>query len=190
VVDDNLVSGANGWNVYSPLAGQTIGWNNPSSAGAAPIDGVTSNFAGVYLYPTDNNQVLKKQYDLSQFGSFTYIKVKFKFYFIDSWGFNGNDRGWAAFADGANGSQMRVGWQVMPQWLNNNDTDFNTIEFHQANNFEGNGMSEWTDYMENGEMTTFKNGSSNSFWLYFGVSSDEATDNERYGVGMIEIWVK
>jgi hypothetical protein len=37
-------------------------------------------------------------------------------------------------------------------------------------------------------MTTFKSG--NNFWLYFGGASDEDTNNERYGVGMIEIWVR
>jgi hypothetical protein len=83
VADDNLTGGANGWNVYNPVSGQYIGWNNPSSAGAAPIEGVNSNFAGLYLYPSDNNQVLKKFYDLSGVGAFTFIKVKFKYYYID-----------------------------------------------------------------------------------------------------------
>jgi|GEM_PF-424279 len=187
VVDDNLLSGANGWNVYNAVSGQYIGWNNSSSAGAAPIEGNSSNFAGLYMYPTDNNQVLKKFYDLSGVGAFTFIKVKFRYYFIDTWGFGGNDRGWAAFADGANGSQMRVGWSDLPDWLNSTG-DFNTTEFHQANNFEGNGNTDHTDFMLNGEMTTFKSG--NSFWLYFGGASDEDTNNERYGVGMIEIWVR
>jgi hypothetical protein len=187
VVDDNLMGGANGWNVYNPVSGQHIGWNNSSSAGAAPIEGVNSNFAGLYLYPTDNNQVLKKFYDLSGVGAFTFIKVKFKYYFVDTWGFGGNDRAWAAFADGSNGSQMRVGWEHMPDWLNSTG-DFATTEFHQANNFEGNGNTDHTDFMLNGEMTAFKSG--NSFWLYFGEASDEDTNNERYGVGMIEIWVR
>ncbi|MBK9981980.1 MAG: hypothetical protein IPP15_06060 [Saprospiraceae bacterium] len=187
VVDDNLIGGANGWNVYNALSGQYIGWNNSSSAGAAPIEGVSSNFAGLYMYPTDNNQVLKKFFDLSGVGAFTFIKVKFKFYFIDTWGWGGNDAGWAAFADGANGSQMRVGWHILPNWLNATG-DFNTTEFHQANNFEGNGNTDHTDFSMNAEMTTFKSG--NSFWLYFGGALDEDTNNERYGVGMIEIWVR
>ena len=187
VVDDNLTGGANGWNVYNPISGQYIGWNNASSAGAAPIEGSSSNFAGLYMYPTDNNQVLKKYYDLSGVGAFTYIKVKFKYYFIDTWGFGAGDRAFAAFADGANGSQMRVGWTEMGNWLNASG-ELNTTDFNLANNFEGNNDTQITDNCLNGEMTTFKSG--NNFWLYFGCALDEDTNNERYGVGMIEIWVR
>jgi hypothetical protein len=187
VVDDNLTGGANGWQVYNPVSGQHIGWNNASSAGAAPIEGNNSNFAGLYLYPNDNNQVLKKYYDLSGVGEFSYIKVKFKYYYVDTWGFGANDRAFAAFADGANGSQMRVGWTEMANHLNATG-DFYTTDFLLANNFEGNNNTQETDYSQIGEMMTFKNG--NAFWLYFGAALDEDTNNERYGVGMIEIWVR
>ncbi len=187
VVDDNLTGGANGWNVYNPVSGQYIGWNNSSSAGSAPIHGVSSNFAGLYLYPSDNNQVLKKFYDLSGVGTFSYIKVKFKYYFIDSWGWGPGDRGFAAFADGANGSQMRVGWTEMGNHLNATG-EFFTTDFLLANSFDGNSDPQQTDHCQTEEMMTFKNG--NSFWLYFGAALDEDTNNERYGVGMIEIWVR
>ena len=102
-----------------PVAGQEMGWNNSASAGAAPIDGNSSNFAGLYMYPSDYRQVLKKFYDLSGAGAFSFIKVKFKYYFIDTWGFSNHDRGWAAFADGSNGSQMRVGWSELGNTFNN-----------------------------------------------------------------------
>lgn len=188
VAVDDFTGGANGWGVYNAV-GQPHGWNNPSSAGAAPIEGSSSNFAGLYMYPTDNSQVLKKEYNLSPFGSFNYIKVKFKYYCIDTWGFEGHDRAWAAFAEGANGSQMRIGWIEMPTFPHGSFTsDFNTVEFHTANNFEGNNDPQHTDLMLNGEMTTFKSG--NTFWLYFGAALSEDTNNERYGVGMIEIWVR
>ena len=186
VVDDNLQNGANGWQVYGPLAGQYIGWNNGSSSGAAPIAGVNSNFAGLFLYPTDNNQVLKKYYDLSNVGAYTYIKVKFKYYFIDTWGFGAGDRAFAAFAEGVNGAQMRVGWTEMGIWLNAGD--FNTTDFNTANNYIGNNDPQHTDNCLNAEMTAFRNG--NGFWLFFGASLDEDTNNERFGVGMIEVWVK
>jgi hypothetical protein len=130
---------------------------------------------------------LKKFYDLSSFGAFTFIKVKFKYYYFDTWGWGGNDRAWAAFADGANGSQMRVGWSTLPAFLNSTE-DMNTNEFLTANNFNGNNVSQDTDHCENAEMTAFKSG--NNFWLYFGAALSEDTNNERYGVGMIEIWVK
>lgn len=189
VAIDDLTGGANGWNVYNKGPNEHIGWNNPSSAGAAPIEGVSTNFAGLYLYPSDNNQVLKKLYDLSGVGGFTQIKVKFKYHFIDTWGFGDDDRGWAAVADGANGSQMRVGWSDFPSMLNSTG-DFSTSAFLLANNYEGNGNNQEADYSETGEMMFFKNSNSNSFWLYFGAALDEDTNNERYGVGMIEVWVK
>jgi hypothetical protein len=187
VANDDLTGGANGWNVYSPGPNEYLGWNNPSSAGAAPIEGVSTNFAGLYLYPSDNNQVLKKLYDLSGVGAFTQIKVKFRYHFIDTWGFGDDDRGWAAVADGANGSQMRLGWSEIPSTLDQTG-EFNTSAFRMANNYEGSGNNQETDYSETGEMVFFKSG--NSFWLYFGAALDEDTNNERYGVGMIEVWVK
>ncbi len=186
VAIDDLTGGSNGWNVYNPLSNENLGWNNPSSAGAAPIEGESTNFAGLYLYPVNNNQVLKKLYDLSSVGAFTQIKVKFRYHFIDTWGFGDDDRAWAAVADGANGSQMRVGWSEIPSTLNGTG-DFNTSAFRLANNYEGTGTEE-TDYSETGEMMFFKSG--NSFWLYFGSALDEDTNNERYGVGMIEVWVR
>ncbi len=187
VVDDNLLGGPNDWQVYNPTGGEHIGWNNPSSAGAAPIGGSSSNFAGLYLYPSDNNQVLKKFYNLSGVGDFTFIKVKFKYYAIDTWGTDLHDRAFAAFADGANGSQMRVCWSYFPQYLNHSP-ELNTNAFLQANDFTGNGLLNNSDHSINAEMTSFKSG--NSFWLYFGTSVEEATVNERYAVGMIEIWVR
>lgn len=184
VATDDLTGGANGWNVYNPLSGQYIGWNNASSAGTAPIEGVETNFAGLYLYPAENTQVLKKFYDLSGVGAYTQIKVKFRFHYIDSWGWGPNDRGWAAFAENASGGQMRVCWSDIPTLLESTVV-FSTAEFIAANNYEGIGV---TDFSQYGEMVAFKN--NNSFWLFFGGALDQTTSDERYGVGMIEVWVK
>jgi len=187
VAVDDLIGGANGWNVYSPGPNEYLGWNNPSSAGAANIEGVSTNFVGLYLYPLDNNQVLKKLYDLAGVGAFTQIKVKFRYHFFDTWGFGDDDRGWAAVADGVNGSQMRIGWSEIPSTLDQTG-EFNTTAFRTANNYDDNGNNQETDYSETGEMMFFKSG--NSFWLYFGAALDEDVTNESYGVGMIEVWVK
>jgi hypothetical protein len=187
VAIDDLTGGANGWNVYNAGPNEHSGWNNPTSAGAAPIEGVSTNFAGLYLYPADNNQVLKKMFDLSGVGPYTQIKVRFRYHFIDSWGYGDDDRAWAAFADGANGSQMRLSWSDFPSFLNSTG-EFNTTAFVTANNYEGNGDPQHADYSQTGEMVAFKSGT--SFWLYFGAALDEDTNNERYGVGMIEVWVR
>ena len=186
VFEDNLEGGANGWGAYNALQNQNNGWNNATNSGAPVISGSTSDFTGLYLYPNDNNQVLKKNYDLSAVGDFTQIKVTFKYFFIDTWGFGDDDRAWAAFATSASGAGMRVGWDYIASALDG--TGEFTSEFRIANNFNGVGATTNSDFMRNGEMTAHRNG--NNFWLFIGAALEEDTANERYGVGAIEVWVK
>jgi hypothetical protein len=195
VYDDNLAGGANTWQVYNKLPqNEYIGWNNGTAAGTAPVTGDNSKFKGRYLYPTSNEQVLKKFYDLSSVGPYTYIKVKFKYYFIDTWNGSGhdegnNDVGFAAFAETAAGAQMHVGW-MQPTYTMEYVSRLSTDAFDSINDWEGqDNRPEFTQYVE---MVANKNASSNpsGFWLMFGCSLNNSTDDERYGVGMIEIWVK
>ena len=37
-------------------------------------------------------------------------------------------------------------------------------------------------------MTAVRNG--NGFWLFVGAALDSDVNDERYGVGMVEVWVK
>ena len=66
--------------------------------------------------------------------------------------------------------------------------DLNTQLFREANNYEGDNDPQHADFAKNGEMTANKVG--NRIWVYFGAALDEDTTNERYGVGMIEVWVR
>jgi hypothetical protein len=163
-----------GWQVYNPLVNEWIGWNNGSAAGNPTLSGVTNHFEGRWITALEN-QVLKKSFNLSTAGQYNYIKVKFKFYFFDS-------------ADAANASGMVIGWMQSANWISNY-TDLNTTAFQNSNKWGGDPA--YLDYSENGEMTFFKCTSCNNiFWLMFGVTLDQAANNENYGVGMIEIWVK
>jgi hypothetical protein len=182
---DDFTSNSQGWSVYSPLGGQIIGWNQGSSAGNSPVANF-GLFAGDVLYPGDNKQVLKKQYNIP--GSFSQIKVKFRYYFIDGVDWNLNDRAFAGFATQVNGSDLRVSWHSLPvrigaNWALDNST------FQNATNFvNGGSNNSMGDYWEDVEMTAKAAG--NLFYVFIGSTFDQETQDERYAVGQIEIWVR
>jgi hypothetical protein len=181
-VDD--LGSHDGWKSYSPN-GQNTGWNNPTVAGDPCLcNGGT--FVGNMLEPSVNNQVLKKKFDVA--GSWTQMKVKFRYYFLDSWGFGGGDMAFAGFATEANGSQFKVGWAFMGQYLQANG-NFNNTTAVNANNIGSSG-SVYSDYWMDVEMTARRNGGSNEFWVFIGAALDEDTNNETYAIGSVEIWVK
>jgi hypothetical protein len=183
---DDFTNGADGWNVYDKLTNQQMGWNNATSSGASPIQDM-GNFIGNVLLPTSNDHVLKKQF--SPGGSFTQVKVKFRYYYIDTWGWGGGDRSWAAFSNTASGNGLRVGWTQMPAFLNDGNNDFNVnglLSFgNQANFFGQTGIADnWMD----AEMTATVTG--NSFWLFIGAAVDMDVADERFGVGAVEVYVR
>ncbi|MBK8557239.1 MAG: hypothetical protein IPL65_16390 [Lewinellaceae bacterium] len=187
VETDYLDNDAEGWEVYDKLSGYSMGWNNPSSLGAAPLVNMGS-FIGNVMLPTSNDHVLKKQFSIP--GNFTQIKVKFRYYYIDTWGFGGGDRAWAAFASNASGSVVRVGWTQMPAFINDSNGDFNAgaTPFAQNGNFYGLPWNAASDSYADGEMTARSIG--NSFWLFIGAAVDMDVTDERYAVGAIEVYVK
>ena len=182
---DNFETSAEGWEVYNKLSGENMGWNNPTSSGPSNIVNWVG-FAGDALLPGNNDLVLKKNFDLSGVGNFTQIKVKFRYYFLDSWGYGGGDRSWAAFATNASGGGLRIGWDKIPSFLSASNADFNTNEFIAAANFQG--FSQFTDNWNDVEMTGKAVGS--SFWLFIGAAIDQATTDETFAVGNVEIYVR
>jgi hypothetical protein len=183
---DDFTGGADGWNFYDKLTGQLMGWNNPTSSGASPTQNMGA-FIGNVLLPTSNDHVLKKQF--SPGGSFTQVKVKFRYYYIDTWGWGGGDRSWAAFSTTANGNGLRVGWTQMPAFLNDGNNDFNwggAASFgNQANFFGQAGIADnWID----AEMTATVMGG--SFWVFIGAAIDQDVADERFAVGAVEVYVR
>ena len=162
-----------------------MGWNNPNPVGASGVVHWAGG-AGDALFPGNNDYVLKKSFNLSGVGPFTQIKVKFRYYFIDSWGWGGNDRAWAAFATDAWGSGIRVAWDKLPSFINDGNGDFNTSGFRGAADFQGNvdEVDNWNDV----EIT--EKATSTSFWVYIGAAVDEDATNETFAVGAIEIYVR
>ena len=188
-VDDIASSNSQGWNVYDPLPNQGIntGWNNGSSTVASPVSDFGA-FLGYVLYPGNNRQVLKKQYNIS--GSFTQIMVKFRYYFIDGWDNHANDRAFAGFAGSASGSNLRLAWvsrgeRTEQNFIMNNDSNHSPT-FQAVTHFAG--SSSFGDYYQDVEMTARAAGS--SFWVFIGAALDESTSDESYAVGQIEVWVR
>jgi len=181
---DNFVNSAEGWEVYNKTGNQSMGWNNGNSNGASDLVH-WGGFAGDALLPGNNDYVLKKSFNLSGAGSFTQIRVKFRYYFIDTWDWGGGDRAWAAFASNASGGNLYVAWDKMFYRLNGSP-DLNTSEFVAASQFQGqdNQVDNWNDV----EITQRATG--NSFWVYIGAAVSDGATDETFAVGAVEIYVR
>jgi hypothetical protein len=182
---DEFSQNTQGWSSYAPVTGQWIGWNQSSPNGGLnrPNYGV---FAGHAITPSQNNQVLKKQFTIP--GSYSQIKVKFRYFILDSWDNGTGDLPFAAFASDVSGTNFRVGWtDYSPYYLNANGR-LNTNEIRAALNFQG--QASHTDHWVDAEMTGYANG--NTFWVYFGAALDSNGDplDESFAIGYVEIWVR
>lgn len=192
VETDYLETDAEGWQVYNPTAGQQGAWEEPSGS-TATVTTFTDDFAGKAMVASTWGQVFKKQFTPPQSnvtGAYTYIKVVFRYYLIDSWDFNLSDKGWAAFSKTVDGSSG-----VSVAWSNQMDRvgqgfQLNYTEFNMAANFYGNSAlsDSWVDVSM---VARYPSGPSNqNFWVMIGSTLNEVLSDENYGVGMIEIWVK
>lgn len=184
VETDNFGNSAEGWQVYNKTGTENMGWNNGNSSGASDLVH-WGGFAGDALLPGNNDYVLKKGFNLFGAGSFTQIKVKFRYYFIDTWDHGGSDRAWAAFSSNETGGNLYVAWDKMYYKLNGS-SDLGTSEFLAAAQFQGqdNQVDSWDDV----EITQRAAGT--VFWVYIGAAVDEAADNETFAVGAVEIYVR
>lgn len=181
---NNFSINAEDWHVYDKGTGQSMGWNNADPVG---LSNRTSWGADVALYPGNNDYVLKKNFNLAGVGPFTQIKVRFRYYFLNSWGWGTGDRAWAAFASDASGTGIRVGWDKIATFLSHGNGEFNTNEYIAAANFHA-GDEAWPDHWNNVEMTARAPGS--SFWVFIGAAVDEAVGNETFAVGAVEVYVR
>jgi hypothetical protein len=180
---DYLESGADGWQYSLSDPGSDHGaWKNNVSA-ACPVEDF-GDFAGKALRPANNDYILKKQFSPS--GTYKYVKVVFKYYAIGSWDSQDvSSQAFAAFANNATGSGIRVGWmshitEMGQVWLYDND------EFRNASSFTppANVADQWITGTMIGTRST-------PFWVYFGYANNEdQNSDENFAVGSIEVWVK
>lgn len=182
---DDFTTSSEDWLVYAPLTTQWTGWNNGTSESIGVIEG--ASFIGNVLYPDDNRKVLKKKFTIPP-GPWTQIKVKFRYYFVDSWDEGSNhDMSFAGFAKNALGDQFRVCWAKYTGYLELSTAFTNNPDFRTAENFLG--LSD-SDYGEDVEMTARRNGSDNEFYVYIGASLSGNNTDESYAIGPVEIWVR
>lgn len=168
VYRDDLTTGAEGWNNYTAI-------NSGTLAAAPTYTQLSKIFSTNYLLrPTNNDYVMKKQYDLSAFPH-NYIMVKFNYYFIDSWDANQYDRAFAGFASSTS-STVEFAWSQIGGFV----SDTGTWDFV--------GNTGYTDH--SGVYSMMARNSSNNPVVVFGAVLNNDVNDENYGIGNIEIWVR
>ncbi len=182
-VDD--LATLDGWKQYGPVGSENIGWNSTieDTNGiclCGPDSGQSNVFTGNFLRASNRNNVLKKQFTIA--GTFTHIKVKFRYYAFDSW--DSDDYGFAGFATNLNGENFRLGWY---ENFRHTLDKLNTTLFKNTVNFRSTTGTVYADQWREVEMNARANG--NNFWVFIGAALEGDTD-EFFGVGPIEIWVR
>lgn len=171
VARDDFSSGnVAGWSATSQLIGTT----------AASVEAYDyGNFNGFVLRPsgTSNTPVLKKQYNLGNVGSYSKVKVVFKYYYTDSWDYD-EEMAYAGFATDLNATDPVICWETVA--TTHSTSSNNAVSYT--------GDSGWSDQAAVGSMVGST--TSTSFYVFFGMKSNEGTTNERYAVSDIEVWVR
>lgn len=153
-----------------------VGTNTLTGTTAVALENVAyGTFNGNVIRPTgtSNNPVLKKQFNLSTAGSYSFVKIVFKYYFTDSW--DGDDNAIAGFATASAGPHV-ICWSQSGITYSGSGTA----------NYTGNGS--YSDAAITGQMVA--NTSATSFFVFFGMRSDGSTADERYALGNVEVWVR
>lgn len=189
------VNDAEDWKVYNPTNGPAGGWSNGNGV-AATVTNFNDDFAGRALVPTSQGQVFKKQYTppgSNVAGSYTYVKVVFKYYFLNSWDLRAEEVGWAGFSKTENCTDLSLGWFTQSSYVSTGWNLGGGNNFANATNFvnASNGISYSEQWITEEMIGRYPSGPNNTnFYVIFGHASDEAVGTENFAVGMIEIWVK
>ncbi len=188
---DDINSGPEGWQQYSPINSEYVGWNSATVApGLCHCNSQNSNsgFVGNFLLVSDRNNVLKKQFTVAGLpGDYTHIKVKFRFYAIDSWD-GQQDYAFAGFSTDINAGNSVVAWYEEIVSLTIGSGKTNTGPFKAATQFRAD--PNYSDHWMDVEMTARRNGNDTSFWVFIGAAMEGGLD-ESFGIGqLVEVWVR
>jgi hypothetical protein len=164
----------------------TTGLLNSTDAPTAPVvENFTNHFHGYALRPSNESDVLKKELilDRNTIGNFSRVKIRFKYYFLDSWdpgGSEGTDLGIAGVGTTKSLTTMGICWTGATSVYDNGTEE---LDFYDAS-------SNYSDAATVGEMifSTRDNVTSN-FWIFFAAKM-VGTDDENYAIGDIEVWVQ
>lgn len=181
---DDFISDDDGWAQIYKTGNEFTGWNNCSGALDVCSNCITNlpPFVGNVLIPNVRENVLKKQFTIA--GSFSQIKVKFRFYAFNTW--DSNDFGYGGFATSLCGDNLKIAWVDQMTNMGGINGFLNTPAFIAAVNIRDD-PSNSSDYWKDVEMSAKANG--NSFWVFIGAAMEGAQE-EGYGIGAVEIWVR
>ncbi len=180
LVDIDIFSPGNaeGW-------GATTGLLNSTDATAPVIENFSNHFHGYALRPSNESDVLKKEFTLDRnaIGNFSRVKIRFKYFFLDSWdpsGSEGTDLGIAGVGTTKSLTTMGICWTDATSVYDNGVEE---LDFYDSS-------SNYADAATVGEMvfSTRDNVTSN-FWIFFAAKM-VGTDDENYAIGDIEVWVQ
>ncbi|MBK7939623.1 MAG: hypothetical protein IPJ82_22185 [Lewinellaceae bacterium] len=155
------------------------GWSGTGAINNSTVATIENFTVGTFNGPgirpsTSNANCLKKTFNLSGAGSYTYVKVKFKYYYIDSW--DADDTGIGGFCTDLSGTNANICWM-------------NSAYVYSTSGLANyTGDAGYSDGASIGEMIAFT--SSSSFTVFFGMRGDSGTGGERYGISNIEVWVR
>ena len=191
IIDDNLnltagkslqYNSLNDWRLVDrdDFTGPVLdGWGATAAINNSTVANIENFTVGSFNGPgirpsTSNANCLKKTFTLSGVGPYTYVKVKFKYYYIDSW--DADDTGIGGFATDLSGTSANICWM-------------NSAYVYSTSGLANyTGDSGYSDGASIGEMVAFT--SSSSFTVFFGMRGDSGTGAERYGISNIEVWVR
>lgn len=198
----NVALGSSGKVTYGGLAdwrlvdtdifasGNKQGWESTTSlfnttAGTTTLEDFTDYFHGYALRPDNESDYLKKQFtiDPNVVGPYTQVKVRFKYFFLDSWdaaGGEGSDVGVGGFSTDKAGTLLSFAWSQVGSVF---DNGVEGLDFYD-------GSSNFSDAATVGEMiVTRRNTTDISYWVFFGARM-AGSDDESYAIGDIEVWVR
>lgn len=172
-------------------SGNKQGWESTTAlfnttAGTTTLENFGNSFHGWALRPNNESDWLKKQFTIDQnvVGPYTQVKIKFKYFFLDSWdasGSEGTDLGLAGFSTDEQGTTLAFAWS-QPGSVYGDGGGLAALNFY-------NGSGSFTDAATIGEMTMTRRDSGTTFWVFFGAKM-VGTDDENYAIGDIEVWVR
>lgn len=198
----NVALGSSGKITYGGLAdwrlvdtdifasGNKQGWESTTglfntTAGTTTLEDFTDYFHGYALRPDNESDYLKKLFtiDPNVVGPYTQVKVRFKYFFLDSWdaaGGEGSDVGVGGFSTDKAGTLLSFAWSQVGSVF---DNGIEGLDFYDAS-------SNFSDAATVGEMImTRRNTTDISYWVFFGARM-AGSDDESYAIGDIEVWVR
>ncbi|MCB0536841.1 MAG: hypothetical protein KDE33_04865 [Bacteroidetes bacterium] len=165
---DDFQAGLDGWNMYENITSGTVSTERTrTNVSAVGVSTILHN----YNTGSDNDNVLKKMYDMSGV-TWTEARIHFTYYFIDSWD---NEEGWVGVSTSLTGNPAIL-WQM--EYEEGDGPQYTFI-----------GSGSYSDKAYSGHISV-NNDMGGNIYLYIGSTLGSNTNDESYGIDNIEVWVR